>query len=166
MPEKTMPNRKENRFMTNLMVVLHTLLSDREAAEKRLMEYGYRYAKRDIALLIAMDNRLQEQMLSTMPDRRIAYYQKMANEAQIVIEFPGAVKLDRHVLMEVEDLGALAEAAMRGECAVCIRDGREVKRCRLRDALLPIAPPREFSRVGCEYRRPASQLIQGEDVTI
>ena len=166
MKEKSMPNRKENRFMTNLMVVLHTLLSDREAAEARLMEYGYRWAKRDIGLLISLDNRLQEQMLSTIPDRRIMYYQKMAAEAQIVIEFPGAVKQSRHLLMDVDDLAAMAEAAMRGECAMCIREGRDVKRCRLRDALLPVAPPSEFSRYGCEYRQPASQLVQGDNVIL
>ena len=161
-----MPNRAENRFQTNLMVILHTLLSDREAAEKRLREYGYKWARRDIGLLISLDNRLQEQMLSTMPDRRIAYYQKMAKEAQIVVEFPGAARTDRHVMMEVEDLAALAEAAMRGECAMCIKEGRDVKRCRLREALLPVAPPTEWSRNGCEYRQQAGQLIQGDEVTI
>ena len=58
------------------------------------------------------------------------------------------------------------EAAMRGECAMCIREGRDVKRCRLRDALLPVAPPSEFSRYGCEYRQPASQLVQGDNVIL
>ena len=161
-----MPNRKENRFMTNLMVVLHTLLSDRDAAEQRLKAYGDKWARRDIGLLLSLDNRLQEQMLMTMPDKRILYYQRMAKEAQIVVEFPGAARIDRHVLMEVDDRAALAEAAMRGECAVCIKEGRDVKRCRLREALLPVAPPTEWSRYGCEYRQPASQLIQGDEVTI
>lgn len=152
--------------MTNLMVVLHTILSDRAAAEKRLKEYGYRNVRRDTGLLIWLVNRLQEQMLATMPLRRLSYYQRMAQEAQIVIDFPGPAPKGRSILVDVRDLAAITEAAMQNECAMCVRDGREIKNCRLRDALLTVAPPTEFSAAGCEYRNPASQLVQGEDVTI
>lgn len=165
-PEKTMPNRKENRFMTNLMVILHTLISDRDAAEARLTAYGNRDARRDVGLLIWLTNRLQEQMLATMPDRRLDYYKRMAQEAQIVIDFPGPVPRGRSLLVDVRDLAAITEAAMQNECVMCTRSGREVNRCRLREALLTVAPPSEFSRTGCEYRNPASQLIQGQEVTI
>lgn len=165
-PEKSMPDRRENRFMTNLMVVLHTILSDRDAAEKRLREYGYRDVRRDIGLLVHLVNKLQEEMLDTMPERRIGYYQRMAREAQIVIDFPGPVPRARSLLVDVRDLAAITQAAMENECAMCVRDGREVKNCRLRDALITVAPPTEWSKTGCEYRSPASQLIQGEDITI
>ena len=160
------PDRRENRFMTNLMVVLHTILSDRDAAEKRLKEYGYKNVRRDIGLLVYLVDKLQREMLETMPERRLNYYARMAKEAQIVIDFPGAVPRGRHLLVEVRDLAAITEAAMRSECVLCMRDGREVKNCRLREALITVAPPSEWSRTGCEYRNPASQLIQGEDVTI
>ena len=165
-PEKTMPTRKENRFMTNLMVVLHTLRSDRDAAEARLKAYGYRWSRRDTGLLIHLVDKLQAELLETMPDKRIGYYRRMAQEAQIVIDYPGPVPRKNSLLIDTQDLAAITEAAMRHECAMCIRDGREIRDCRLREALLPIAPPAEFSRTGCEYRQPASQLVQGEDITI
>lgn len=165
-PAPSPPDRRENRFMTNLMVVLHTILSDRDAAEKRLKEYGYKNVRRDIGLLVYLVDKLQREMLETMPERRLNYYARMAKEAQIVIDFPGAVPRGRHLLVEVRDLAAITEAAMRSECVLCMRDGREVKNCRLREALITVAPPSEWSRTGCEYRNPASQLIQGEDVTI
>ena len=166
MKEKTMPNRAENRFQTNLMVVLHTLLSDREKAEERLTEYGYKNVRRDIGLLIHLTNKLQEEMLSTMPDRRIGYYQRMAREAQIIVDFPGPVKTGRELLVDVRDLAHITEAAMRSECIMCMRDGREIRRCPLRNALLSVAPPTEISRIGCEYRGAASQLVHDEDVVI
>lgn len=166
MPDKTMPNRKENRFMTNLMVILHTLLTDRDAAEARLAAYGYRYVRRDIGLLIHLVDKLQQEMCNTVPDRRIAYYQTMAREAQIVVEFPGAVPKNRHVLVGVNDLAAICETALLSECVMCVRDGREIKNCRLRAAMMTVAPPAEVSRTGCEYRTPASQLTQGEDITL
>lgn len=164
--EPAMPNRSENRFQTNLMVVLHTLLSDREAAEKRLKEYGYRDVRRDIGLLIHLVNKLQTEMLSTMPDRRIGYYQRMARDAQIIVDFPGPVRTKRSVLVDVEDLAVMCEAAMKSECIMCMRDGREIRRCALHEVLLSLAPPTEVLKVGCEYRGAASQLIQGNDVTI
>ena len=161
-----MPTRAENRFQTNLMVVLHTLLSDREAAERRLREYGYKNARRDIGLLIWLVSKLQDEMLSTMPERRYWYYRRMAQEAQIIVDFPGPVRKSRGLLVDVQDLAAMTEAAMKSECIMCMRDGREIRRCRLRDALISVAPPTEISRIGCEYRGAASQLVQDQDVII
>lgn len=168
-PEKTMPNRRENRFQTNLMVMMHTLLEDKAAAIARLKAHGYRDAARDIGLLIWLNNRLQEEMLSTMPLKRLEYYEKMAREAQIVIDFPGAVKKDRWLLVSVRDLAAVTEAAMRGECAMCIREGREIRRCALHEAMLSYAPPDaaiEASPLRCEFRGPAGQLIRGEEIKL
>lgn len=163
---KTQPNRYENRYMLNMMVVLHTLVSDREVIERRLRPW-YPEIRRDLGLLIYLTKKVQEELMTTFPDKRNAYYQRMAEVGEMVIDMPGAVPRGRHVLMDVTDAAAMAEAAMRGECAMCMRDGREIRRCRLREAMLGIAPPTEVSRTGCEYRRPASQLIQGEEeVTI
>lgn len=159
-------SRQEHRFMTNLMIVLHTLLSDKDKAAERLIRYGYDYVRRDIALLIALDNKLQQEMLETLPDNYVRRFQRMAQEAQIVVEYPGASRKGRQILIDVEDLGAITEAAMQGECAMCMREGREVKRCRLREALLTVAPPETVGTLGCEYRSPASQLLHGDDITI
>lgn len=163
---KTQPNRYENRYMLNMMVVLHTIRSDREVIEKRLRPW-YPEIRRDLGLLLHLVCKIQEELMTTFPDKRNAYYQKMAQCGEMMIDIPGAVPKGRHVMMDVEDAAAMAEAAMRGECVLCMRDGREIRRCRLREALLGIAPPAEVSRAGCEYRKPASELIQGaEEVTI
>lgn len=163
--ERTNPNRYENRYMLNMMVVMHTIVSDRETIEKRLKPW-YPDIRRDAGLLIYLVKKIQEELMTTFPEKRNEYYYKIAQYGQMQVDIPGPIPKGRHLLMDVEDAAALAEAAMRGECVMCMREGREIRRCPIRTALLPIAPPSEEGGVACEYRRPASQLIQGEDVTI
>ena len=119
---KSQPNRYENRYMLNMMVVLHTLVSDREVIERRLRPW-YPEIRRDLGLLIYLTKKIQEELMTTFPDKRNAYYQRMAEVGEMVIDMPGAVPRGRHVLMDVTDAAAMAEAAMRGECAMCMRDG-------------------------------------------
>lgn len=165
--EKTNPNRAENRFQTNLMVLMHTLLSDRDAYVKRVTAYGDgRWARRDTGLLISLVDRLQQTLLKTMPEKRIDFYRRMTREAQIVISWPGPAKTSREILIDAEDLGAIAEAAMTGVCAMCLKEGRDVKRCRLREALMVIAPPAKVSGFTCEYRDPALALDLGEEIKL
>lgn len=162
---RTNPNRYENRYMLNMMVVLHTLKTDREIIVKRLRPW-YPEINRDLGLLIHLTTRIQEELMTTFPEKRNEYYLKMAQYGEMQIDIPGPVRHERHLLMGVEDAAALAEAAMRGECVMCMRDGREIRKCPIREAMLGIAPPTETTLTGCEYRKPASQLIQGEEVYI
>lgn len=166
---RTMPNRRENAFMLDLMMLRNSLAQNSEAVRGRMSCYPY--AWRDIRLMWHLVNKLQNQLMDTMPDRRLAYYQQMAAQAKVIIDIPGPIPKGRNMLISETRLAAITEAAMRGECALCVKEGREVKRCPIRDALLEIAPPetinggeRQFD--DCEYWNAASALVQGEDVHI
>lgn len=166
---RTMPNRRENAFMMDLMMVRNSLAKNSEAVRERMARYPH--AWRDIRLLWHLVNKLQGQLVDTMPDRRIAYYQQMAAHAKVTIDIPGPVPRGSHMLISEKHLAAITEAAMRRECALCIKDGKEMQRCPIREALLEVAPPETVNDgrqwwTRCEYWNAASALVRGEEISI
>ncbi|MBR4711501.1 MAG: hypothetical protein IKP10_05665 [Clostridia bacterium] len=167
--EKTMPNRRENALMMDLMMVRNTIYKNADAVRERLRPF--RNGWRDLRLLMTLVNKTQDRLILTMPDKRVAYYDKLASYAQVIIDIPGPVPRGRHILVTDEHLAAVCEAAMKGECALCARTGREAQRCRIREALLEAAPPETVSgprtlRLDCEYQEAANALLRGEEVTV
>lgn len=167
---RQMPNRQENALMLDLMLVRNTLAKNSEAVRGRLKSVPHGW--RDMRLLWHLVNRLQQELLKTMPDRRVAYYDQMARHGQVIIDIPGPIPRGRHILITDEHLAALTEAAMRGECTLCLKEGKEKQRCLIRQALLETAPPSEIQTGEsawwrpCEYQRAASALMRDEEVTI
>lgn len=166
---RTVPNRQENALMMDLMMLRNTLAHHSEAVRPRLKAYPT--AWRDLRLLWYLVNKVQTQLLDTMPDRRVAYYGQLAQYGQVIIDIPGPVPKGRHILISDDGLAAITEAAMRGECAICLKDGKDVLRCPIRGALLEVAPPETISDgrqywASCEYRDAASALVRNEEVTL
>lgn len=167
--EQTMPNRGEHQFLCDTMILRNSLVKHQEAVRDRLRNYGYRWAWRDIRLLISLVTRLQNQLIGTMPPRRQAYYDRLATAGVYRVEFQGPTD-KRYVWADAEDLAALTEAAMLTECAMCVREGRELRECRLRQALLALAPLTQADEddvfAVCEYRGTASSLIAGDETRL
>lgn len=46
----------------------------------------------------------------------------------------------------------VVNAAMSAQCAICLKEDRDVRRCRLRRSLLKVAPPQTMETAGCVYR--------------
>ena len=167
--EKKAPNAGENALMMQLMVLRNALASHGEAVRERLK--GTPNAWRDLRLLLRLVTKTQERLLDTMPDRRAAYYWNLAQHARVVVELPGPAKKGRFIMIDEKKLAAITEAAMCGECAMCMREGRDVKRCLIREALLEVAPPKDVRdghtlAFGCEYRGIASALVNEEELTM
>lgn len=164
--EKKNPNARENELTVDLMLVRSTLVHNMDAVRERLRPFPH--AWRDMKLLWYLVNSLQEQLMSTYPDRRIETYAKLCKYGKKIIDVPGPIPKGRHMILEVDQVAALAEAAMLGECSVCLREGKEISRCAIRDALLMAAPPTEIRReqMGCEYRKAAGSLTRGDEVYI
>ena len=166
---KTMPNRQENAMMLYLMALLNTLNRNSEAVKDRLSVF--RYGWRDLRLLLRLVDKVQIMLLHTMPDKRLDYYAKIAEHGKVIVDIPGLIPKGRHILITDKNLAAITEAAMRAECVLCMKDGKGVKGCPIRAALLEVAPPETVNDcrnwwVGCEYRNAASALIQGEEISI
>ena len=164
-PERTKPNRKENEFMLNLMVLRNTMFANAPSCRERAKRAG-RYVWRDIRLLQTLVNRVQERLIQTMPKSREDIYAAYAQGGHYELHMDGPIRTPRHILVTDKHMGVLCEAAMRSECLMCMREGSEIGQCALREALLEVAAPTELQEgrwTRCEYRDAASQVIQGEE---
>ena len=168
-PEKTKPNRRENEFMLNLMILRNTLRTNAPSCRDRARRAG-KWIWRDIRLMLTLVDRIQNAMLETMPASRDEFYTEYARHGHYELRIDGPIKTARHLLITDKHLAAIAEAAMKSECILCMREGNEIGQCELREALLETAAPTDLQPDGlirkCEYRDAAGQLVQGKDVTV
>ena len=169
-PPRTKPNRRENEFMLNLMILRNTLRTNAPACRDRARLAG-KWIWRDIRLMLTLVDRIQHAMLRTMPESRDEYYSAYARHGHYELHIDGPVRTARHLLVTDRHLAAMAEAAMKSECILCMREGSEIGRCELREALLEAAAPTAIQEGNslfrkCEYREAAGQLVQGKDVTV
>lgn len=167
---KSKPNKRENEFMLNLMVLRNTLLRNGPACRERAKLAG-KWIWRDIRLAIVLIDRIQEALLRTMPASREEYYTAYAHHGHYELHIDGPILTPRQVLITDKHLGTICEAAMLSECIMCIREGNEIDHCELRDALLETAAPTVIQQGDspfrkCEYKDAASQLLHGKDVTL
>ena len=167
-PARTKPNRRENEFMLNMMIVRNALVAMGPDIRERARRAG-RNTWRDIRLATVLICRIQEQLLATMPASRDDYYHSYAMHGHYELLMDGPIRNKRMVLISDKYLGALCEAAMENECCMCMLEGNEIGGCPLRQALLEVAPPKEVMDGKwrkCEYRDAAGKLILGEEVTV
>lgn len=165
---RTNPNRPENEFMMNLMILRNTLVKNAPAIRERAKRAG-RWVWRDIRLMTALVCKVQEQLLETMPPSRDDYYRAYARSGHYELVMNGPVRGTRYVLISDRHLATLTEAAMESECVMCFRDGSEIGKCPLRAALLECETPTEPQEgrwQKCEYREAARQVLNDQEVTI
>ena len=123
--EKTKPNRRENEFMLNLMILRNTLRTNAPSCRDRARLAG-KWIWRDIRLMLTLVDRIQGAMLTTMPESRDEYYSAYAQHGHYELRMDGPVKVPRHILMTDRHAAALTEAAMKSECILCMREGGEI----------------------------------------
>lgn len=167
---KTKPNKRENEFMLNLMVLRNTLMRNAPACRERARLAG-KWIWRDIRLATVLICRIQEALLRTMPSSREDYYIAYAQHGHYELHIDGPIRTPRQLLITDKHLATICEAAMLSECIMCIREGNEIDHCELRDALLETAAPTAIQKGDspfrkCEYKDAASQLLHGKDVTL
>lgn len=141
--------------------------------DKQLMD-GQKYLKdrlqtipngwRDFRLAAKATERVLDAVYETVPDKTRLHMQRIEECGQVVIRPNPAIKLPGDVQMVmVDDLLMLINSTIASECAVCLKDKREQKKCKLRKALMNIAPPRELPKNGlCVYSEVAAQNELGK----
>ena len=164
---KRKPNKFENAFMIDMMILRNSLAVRREAVRERLSEVNP-HAWRDLQLMYSLVCRVQEQLMETMPESRKDYYATLARSGRYHLDIQGPIRQERTVLISDKNLGVILDAVLESECLMCLKDGSEIEKCPIRRALLEVGPPTEIieNGIGCEYRDVPGQLIRGEIVTV
>lgn len=166
--QRRKPNRRENEFMLNLMILRNTLHANAPACRERARTAG-KWVWRDIRLLTRLVEKVQDALLETMPKSRDEYYTAYAMGGHYELHMDGPLRGTRQLLITDRHLASISEAAMESECIMCMREGCEIGKCGLREALLEVAPPTEVEDGRwrkCEYRDAAGSLVMGKDVTV
>ena len=110
---KKNPNRAENEFMMNLMVLRNSLAKYSPATKERARLAG-KYVWRDIRLLFRLVCKIQDALIRTMPDRRDDYYRAYAQHGHYEMKMDGPVRgTTRYVLISDTNLAAITEERSR-----------------------------------------------------
>ena len=157
-------NRREHAFYVDLILLRNTMMNNMDAVKDRLKDTPG--AWRDLKLMEKIAEKIQNILSLSIPPEKLLRYKKLVEHGRYYLDFQGPVPRKDYRLVDTRELTYLAEEAIKGKCALCMAEGREVKRCALREALLTIAIPSEIKQFGCEYRHAAAQLLEGKEVKL
>ena len=108
---------------------------------------------RDYRLIFTTLDRLLRNLYNTIPDKGLQYINKIIKHGEILIRFSPVARTPEWLLIKDDDLAVIVNLAMSAECAICLKQGREAKKCKLRRALEDICPPHDGHPAGgCGYQ--------------
>lgn len=107
---------------------------------------------RQYRLLESVADNLGIKICETVPTKTLCYLEKLSIFGEVKVQFRPASRLPDMIWATSDDMRTIANAAMASACAVCLRNEREVKQCKLRKAMSNVLIPEEIPKVGCPYR--------------
>jgi hypothetical protein len=141
---------KELKCVEYLVAMESRVLEVGDAMRERLKKIPNGW--RQFRLLVSTLDRLMPEVYDTVPNKTRMYLKNIMENGEVLIRFIPVSRNPEWKLVKDEDLAVLINLAMAGECAICMKQGREAKKCKLRGALENIAPPREGHPAGgCGY---------------
>lgn len=127
------------------------LIQGQEILKPRLQKIPN--AWRNYRLAASCIEKVLDSVYATLPSKTLVHMQRLCQCGQIVIRPKPAIKMpdDVHIVM-ADDLKFLTNTAIEAECAMCIKDAAQQKKCKLRRALENIAPTEAIHENGmCAY---------------
>ena len=146
---------RERAIIEYLAALAAQLIAHQDTLRERLklIPNGWRQWRR----MTTTVNNLLVAVYDTLPPKTLLYMQRPCTHGEVLVRLKPASRTPEQVVASEDDLREVINAAMAAECAVCLKDERQIKGCRLRRALMNIVPPDEFAPRGCEYRNVALQ---------
>lgn len=98
----------------------------------------------------------------SIPLKTLKHMRNLCAYGEVIIKPKGPVNVHDVQIVPTPELKLLINTAIENECAVCVKDQREQKGCKLRKAMMLIAPPLEVNRDYCNYRDVAAENELGK----
>ena len=117
---------------------------------------------RDWRLMSSLCTKLLGEIYDTLPDKTLLYMDKMRVHGEALIRFSPAARTPEWLLVKDTDLKALINVAIASECAVCMKEGKAIERCKLRRAMYDMTPPHDETENDCGYREVAVNSDYGQ----
>ena len=117
---------------------------------------------RNFRLAQATTEKVVDAIYGTLPEKTIRHMQGLNQHGEVVIRKKPMVPLgDDAQFVLPEDLKVLINTSIAAECAMCLRNKQEQKKCKLRRALQDIAPTEALAHDGlcpCTYVAAGNKL--------
>lgn len=115
-------------------------------------------AWRNFRLAATMTEKVLDELYKTLPPKTLLHMQRIRQFGEVIIRPRPACKLPDDVqIVDKDDLKHLINVAMAAECAVCLKDTRQQKKCKLRRTLETVAQPEALKNDGlCPYTHVAA----------
>ena len=119
---------------------------------------------RDFRLALTKTEKLLDALYKTLPTKTLMHMQRICQYGEVIIRPKPAIKMPDDVqILPKDDVKQLINIALAAECAVCLKDARQQKKCKLRGALQTIAQPQVLKNDGlCPYTHVAAGNEYGE----
>lgn len=149
--EKTIPNAGELHMIEYIGCLDMQIYKGGPILEDRLKKIPNGW--RDFRLVSSVLEKLVGKIYETLPDKTMRHILHLTDKGEVVIRPKPMVKLqEKTQFLTDEDLNMLVNTAISAECAMCVRDGREQKKCKLRRTLENVAPTEAVHEKGlCAY---------------
>lgn len=156
------PNAKEVHAIEYLAGLDRQLIGAQEVLKPRLDKIPNGW--RDFRLAVTRTEKVLDAVYETLPAKTLRHMEKLSMLGEVVIRPKPMIKMPDDVqIVQSDDLRVLINSAMTAECAICVNDRREQKKCRLRKILSVIAPANTVSADGlCPYTNVAAKCEYGQ----
>lgn len=156
------PNSREVHAIEFLAGLDNQLASNQDALRPRLEKIPNGW--RDYRLAVTRTEKVLDAVYETLPDKTLRHMERLCLHGEVVIRPKPLIKMPDDVqIVPTEDLRMLINSAMQSECAICVKDCREQKKCRLRKALSTIAPANNVTADGlCPYTNVVAKCEYGQ----
>lgn len=162
MPEKMECNAKELHTIEFISALDARLTKNEKYLEKRLKSVPdlwrqYRIARSAVAKVL-------DGLYTTMTPENMLHMRNLAANGEVVVRPVNSLNksTDCQILLR-KDLDKLINITIGSTCAMCLKEGREIKKCELRKALLNICPPSIVSTDGlCVFTQVAANCEYGD----
>lgn len=109
---------------------------------------------------VSIENAL-EQVYDTLEPEILLHLLKMQDVGEVVIRPRPIIPQKDIQFVDSNDLRVLINATMASTCAICVKYGKDIKKCKLRKTLVQICPPEEIPKNGaCPY----SEVVLNNDL--
>lgn len=150
----------EMRVLEYLAAMDSKIIESGEAMRERLREIpnGWRQWR----LMASTLNRLLVQLYGIIPIKNLRHIQNICAHGEVLIRMRPATRVPEYTLINEDDIREVANVAMSAECTICMKQSKEIDRCRLRQAMLNIAQPYVEPPFSCGYQIVALAAVNDE----
>ena len=127
------------------------LIHDQEILRKRLESIPNGW--RNFRLAVTTTQKILDQVYDTLPTKTLLHMQRLCKYGEVIIRPRPMIKMPDDVqIVAKDDLIMLLNTTIGSECALCVKDAAEQKKCKLRKCLMNVAPTGALRPDGlCSY---------------